>query len=160
MERIDQIIQHPLFIRSIETTEKFERDRIFCCHGLSHCLDVARSAYITALEEKLPISKELIYAAALLHDIGRWKEYEEQVPHQLAGIELAGQILEDTDFNPDERQAIEKVIAYHRHQKEAGQTLLAELIYRADKQTRPCFMCKAYEACYWPKERKNKTIVN
>jgi putative nucleotidyltransferase with HDIG domain len=159
MKKIDQIIHHPLFRKAMEKIEFFEKNRIFCRHGMAHCMDVARVAYIYALQEKLRFSQELIYAAALLHDIGRWKEYEENIPHQEAGIELAEQILADTEFSADERQAIIKVIMAHRHKDEAGQDMLAGLIYRADKQTRPCYMCQASEACYWTEEQKNRTMI-
>ena len=38
--------------------------------------NVARLMYIYALEEHLELPKELIYAAALLHDIGRAQQYQ------------------------------------------------------------------------------------
>ena len=49
-----------------------ERDRKFCLHGIEHSLDTARIGYISILENGLPIDKELFYAAALLHDTGRY----------------------------------------------------------------------------------------
>ena len=60
------------FIRSITgKMKKFEHDREFCCHQITHLLDVARIAYIKNLEAGLGIDKELIYTAAILHDIGK-----------------------------------------------------------------------------------------
>lgn len=49
---------------------KKKKDRIFCGHDMGHLLDVARLAWIFNLEANQEISKERIYAAALLHDIG------------------------------------------------------------------------------------------
>ncbi len=49
-----------------------EEGRRFCHHDMGHFLDVARLAMIFNLQQGLSVSKEMIYAAALLHDIGRW----------------------------------------------------------------------------------------
>ena len=70
MKNIDRIINHPLFIMSMKKIHDYEIDRVFCCHGIEHSLDVARVAYIANLEQNLGFQKEMIYAAALLHDIG------------------------------------------------------------------------------------------
>ena len=75
MERINEISDHPLWKLHIEQLKEAEKDRIFCKHGIEHLLDVARIAYIENLEENCDISKEMIYAAALLHDIGRFLQY-------------------------------------------------------------------------------------
>ena len=85
MENIDRIIHHPIFKMSMKKIGECEKNREFCCHGISHSLDVARIAYIVNLEQHLGISKEMIYGAALLHDIGRWRQYEEDIPHEEAG---------------------------------------------------------------------------
>ena len=94
MKNIDRIINHPLFIMSMKKIHDYEIDRVFCCHGIEHSLDVARVAYITNLEQNLGFQKEMIYAAALLHDIGKYsKEFQrkiqentnERVDHATAG---------------------------------------------------------------------------
>ncbi|MGN0395668.1 MAG: HD domain-containing protein, partial [Coprococcus sp.] len=71
MDKINAILNNHEYRSYINKIKENETDRRFCCHGIEHCLDVARIAYIINLEEKLDIKKELIYAAALLHDIGR-----------------------------------------------------------------------------------------
>ena len=101
MKNIDRIINHPLFIMSMKKIHDYEIDRVFCCHGIEHSLDVARVAYITNLEQNLGFQKEMIYAAALLHDIGRWRQYEKNIPHEEAGAALAADILEDTAFSKE-----------------------------------------------------------
>ena len=75
MSRIDAIINHHLFISCMEKNLQKEKNREYCKHGLQHCLDVARIAYILNLESKLGLEKEIIYAAALLHDITRSVSY-------------------------------------------------------------------------------------
>ena len=65
MERIDKILQHKKFQKYVKKNKKKEMNRIFCHHDLVHFLDVARIGWI------LNLDKELLYGAALLHDIGR-----------------------------------------------------------------------------------------
>ena len=84
MEKVNKIINHPLWIDAVSDIEHSEKDRKFCRHGREHLLDTARIAYIFSLEENLNmnISKEIIYAAALLHDIGRSEAYSGGLPHE------------------------------------------------------------------------------
>ena len=70
MKRVNRILAHPRFQIYKEEIKKWEEDRPFCGHDVSHLLDVARIACILSLEEKCEVSKEYIYTAALLHDIG------------------------------------------------------------------------------------------
>src|SRR5699024_6500910 len=95
MERVNKILKHPIFLREQQRIKAFEKNRIDCGHQSEHLLDVARIGWIMILEEKQNIEKSVFYAAALLHDIGRAVQYETGEPHQLAGILLAGQVLED-----------------------------------------------------------------
>ena len=75
MEILAEIRKHPLFQEYYDKLKEAERGRKFCRHQMEHLLDVARIAYILNLEQKLGIRKEVIYAAALLHDIGKYRQY-------------------------------------------------------------------------------------
>ena len=119
---------------------------------------MARIAYILALEEKAGIRKDLIYAAALLHDVGRYTPEEEQMSHHEAGAFLAKDILLRTGYSASETEMICRAIRAHKDQKERGITL-ESILFRADKLSRSCFLCDAREECYWPEERKNRTIL-
>ena len=77
MTRVNAIWQHPLYQQNLKDLIHLEADRIFCRHTPEHFLDVARLAYIFALERGLNCSRELIYCTALLHDIGRVRQYRE-----------------------------------------------------------------------------------
>ena len=92
MDRVNQIWNHPLYQTELHKLQLLEADREFCRHTPEHFLDVARLAYIRALEENYSVSKELIYCTALLHDIGRARQYEDGTPHDEAGAAIAGQI--------------------------------------------------------------------
>lgn len=85
MKRIDQILSHPVFREQFALLQEAEKDRIFCRHTMEHFLDVARLMYIYNLEDQAGFSKEMIYAAGLLHDIGRYEQMEKGTPHHLAG---------------------------------------------------------------------------
>lgn len=82
---IEAIRRHPLFQEHYKRLAQAEKDRRFCCHQMEHLLDVARIAYIRNLEAGLGFSKKMIYAAAILHDIGKARQYEEGIPHVKRG---------------------------------------------------------------------------
>ena len=88
MERVNAICRHALWRESVDEIARLEQDRAFCRHDRTHFLDVARLAYIENLERGLGVDKELIYAAALLHDIGRHLQYTQNIPHDEAGAQL------------------------------------------------------------------------
>ena len=75
MKRVNAIISHPVFQRELKKIESLEQKRAYCRHDLGHLLEVARIAYIMALEEGHQIQPDIVYAAALLHDIGKIFEY-------------------------------------------------------------------------------------
>lgn len=158
MERINRICRHPLWLENVSRICQLEKDRIFCRHDTVHFLDVARMAYIESLEKHMDIPKELIYAAALLHDIGRAAQYEKGIPHDEAGAQLAKLILTDCGFHPDEQAQILSAITQHRNAEIKTSADLAGLIYRADKASRMCLFCSAEEQCNWEKEKKNLLI--
>lgn len=157
MERYNRIIQNEIFSSLMNRLDKLEADRKFCNHDLTHLLDVSRIAYIMALENKLDLSKDVIYAAGLLHDIGRVAEYEKEEEHQTAGATAAGRIMEKCGYSQEEINAVKDAITGHREERDGS--LLNNLLYTADKLSRNCFCCKAYKECKWSENRKNKGVV-
>lgn len=156
MERVNRICRHPLWRESMDRIRELERDRIFCRHDTVHCLDVARLAYMENLENGLGLEREQIYAAALLHDIGRHLQYLEGTPHEQGSAALAETILTDCGFSPAEREKIVSAILGHRTPEVKDG--LAGLLYRADKASRLCLFCGAAEVCDWSPEKKNLTL--
>lgn len=159
MNRVNLILENSKYQEYIDKIKQAEEDRIFCLHNMSHFMDVARIAYSINLEEGLGLSKEWIYATALLHDIGRFKQYEDGTPHELASAELAPEILAETGFEEQEQEEILKAIREHRNKEIAKEKSLAGIIYRADKLSRPCFACEAEKQCDWKKSKKNMKII-
>lgn len=158
MERVNRIIQHEVFIRELKKLSRLERERMYCRHDIDHLLSVARVAYIAALEENIPLKKDMIYAAALLHDIGRASQYETGIPHDQAGALIAERILTDCGYDAAECTEILEAIGCHRSKKAAEEKPLSRLIYMADKGARACFACKAQDSCNWPMEKKNYRV--
>ena len=114
--------------------------------------------YILSLEEQSEYSQDIIYATALLHDIGRAKEYQDGTPHEIAGKEIASQILTETGYTDDEISLITDAIGEHRTNSEDTSDL-ATYLYRADKLSRICFSCPSVQDCYWADDKKNQTLT-
>lgn len=155
MDRINQILKLDLYKEYVSRNMLAEKQRKFCRHDMGHFLDVARIAMILNLSEEYGISKEMIYAAALLHDIGRWKQYEDGTPHEKAGGCLASEILVKCGFNKEEIADIITAIHNHRNADIKENKDLSGLLYRADKLSRACFSCAAESECSWKEDKKN-----
>ena len=158
MERVNQICRHPLWKARMEQIQRAEVHRIFCRHDFAHCLDVARLAYIENLERGLFVPRELIYAAALLHDTGRSMEDPGGIPHEQGSILLAKEILPGCGFDGEEERRILEAIGAHRNREAGLKDHLGGLLYRADKRSRNCMACKAAKECNWSSEKKNSRI--
>lgn len=160
-KKLNFIQNHPLYRSSYQKLKEFEKARIFCCHQMDHLLDVARIAYILNLEMNLGLDRELIYGAALLHDIGKSRQYEEGIPHESAGEALAAQILadmpKDIAYTEAEKQQILTAILGHRRLRDNPEPLEA-LLYQGDKLSRACFTCPSQAECNWSIEKKNMEI--
>ena len=161
MPRLNAVWNHPLYQKYYRENEKIEHDSEFCCHQITHLLDVARSAYIKNLEAGLGIDKELIYTAAILHDVGKALQYTDKIPHEIAGEKIAGEILdtlsENDAFSETERAWILEAVRGHRR-KCNGMSEVARLFYECDKRSRNCFACPVKERCNWSEEEKNMEI--
>ncbi|NDL66546.1 HD domain-containing protein [Anaerotalea alkaliphila] len=156
MERVNRILRDPAFKEILDRIGELEADRIFCGHGLGHCMDVARIAQILNLEEGVGIEKELVYACGLVHDVGRSVEDRGGVPHAQAGVGVARALLERAGFLEEERKEILEAVAQHGNPEAAGRKDLSGLLYRADKLSRQCHLCRAARECDWPEGKKQK----
>ena len=161
MDRVNAIWKHPLYQKYYARIEELEQNRVFCRHQMPHLLDVARIAYIRNLEDDMGFAKDVVYAAAVLHDIGKALQYEARIPHELAGVDIAEQILADLPaeaaYTTDEKRMILTAIKGHRRLREDPEPL-AKLLYESDKASRMCFACPAEAQCDWSREKKNMEI--
>ena len=161
MDRVNAIISQPLYRKYYDRLEEIERDRIFCRHQMPHLLDVARIMEIRNLAEELGFDRELIYAAAVLHDIGKSLQYTDKIPHEKAGEKIAAQILDglpqEMVFSEEEKGMILRAIRGHRRLREDMEPF-ERLLCESDKASRMCFACPAEEQCDWSREKKNMEI--
>ncbi|WP_418463086.1 HD domain-containing protein [Frisingicoccus sp.] len=159
MARIQEILRHGEFKKAMEWIDVLEKDRIFCGHGMGHLLDVARIAWIDNLEQAAGFRKDVVYAAGLLHDVGKYLQYKEGIPHHISSEKLARQILADAGFDGDESAIICQAILSHRDRAEAWTSPLGRMIYRADKISRPCYACAASAECNWSEEKRTAGVI-
>ena len=161
MKRVNAIYRHPLYQTYYRRLEEAEQGRIFCRHQMTHLMDVARIAYIRSLEEGLGLDREVIYAAAVLHDIGKVLQYEEGLPHEITGEKIAAEILDglagENAFSETEKAMILTAIRGHRKLRDEPE-VLERLLYESDKASRMCFACPAESECDWSAEKKNMEL--
>ncbi|MDD2422312.1 MAG: HD domain-containing protein [Heliobacteriaceae bacterium] len=163
LKRVKAILQHPFFLACLERNRQWEQERPFCRHDLGHLLDVARIAYAMALEnrgfslfareighsKRGGRTKEVVYAAALLHDIGRWRQYENGADHARAGGEMCRAVLRECGFTLPEIGVVADAICHHRQkQPVTGDKFLSRILARADVFSRLCFCCPVAGECH------------
>ncbi len=157
MKYVSLLLENKEYIRTLRKISAYERERIYCKHDFAHLMDVARLMWQRALEDNLRLDKEMVYLAALLHDVGRIKEYEEGISHDAAGRELAGEILLHIGYPTEKTPDILEAIGMHREKENVSASPLCGLLKEADKMSRPCFFCEAADSCKWSEGKKNKT---
>lgn len=145
MPRIQRILEDPEFMDHVKANARAEATRIFCRHDPVHCLDVCRIARIMEMEAGLKLGLETVYAAGLLHDIGRWQEVATGIDHAQASAELAIPILKRCAFTEEESTRITEAISAHRSKDHPSE--LARILYEADKASRMCLVCDARGQC-------------
>ncbi len=165
MERIQRILSHPQYKQWLAAGEQKEQDRIFCRHDMIHCLDVARIAYILWLEQQGDSGmKPLFYAAALLHDVGKWQNTQDaSLGHGAISAAFAKELLPQWGFSEEEQDIIIAAILFHSG-TECLQEIAAkkeksfsDVFYLADKLSRPCWACNAKGQCYWTVKNEGLT---
>jgi uncharacterized protein len=155
-ERLRNILNHKEFISRVKQINILEANRKFCLHGFQHYMDTARITYILLLENnehekilpgktKLEI-KEVVYAAGLLHDLGRVEQYHNGIDHALTGAKVAKAILTDAGFSDQEIKIITKAISEHREYSK-NNSLFGQRLYQADKLSRDCHNCGVFDEC-------------
>lgn len=157
MNRCDKIINHQLYKEYLRRNDVLEKTRRFCRHDMNHFLDTARIGYILALENGLKIDKEIIYAAALVHDIARCEETD-ALSHDAASARFAERVLPECGFSAEETVLIADAVRAHRLPP-SDRSTLGGILYTADKLSRRCFSCAAYSECNWSSDKRNNSLI-
>lgn len=114
-----------------------------------------------------PFARDVVYATALLHDMGRVAQYETGEPHHAAGQryarELLGALADPVRFTASETDAIACAVGAHRSggayaAAAPAVATLADLLRASDKAARACWSCPARATCCWPPEKMNEAL--
>lgn len=104
-------------------------------HKMDHVMRVYNMCLLLAKNEDVDL--DILKAAALLHDIARSKEDEDEtgkVDHALLGAEMAESILKNLDFPKEKIQSVKDCIASHRYRNDhEPKTIEAKILFDADK---------------------------
>ena len=95
MDRVNKILNNEKYKDYLKKNNFYEKNREFCKHDMEHFLAVARISYILCLEKGLNVNKDIIYAVGLLHDIGRWLQYEKNIQHKISSVNISEEILKE-----------------------------------------------------------------
>ncbi|MGM0472055.1 MAG: HD domain-containing protein [Bacillota bacterium] len=168
MQRLNSLLESEEYSNYLARNRECEKKRIFCKHNWQHLISVARITYIKILEEELVTElmtkwqlanqeqlKEVVYTAAMLHDIGRWQQYHSGVDHAIASADLAAQLLQKYDYSGLEEQVILTAIREHRGRADSDKSILGRLLCSSDNLSRDCINCSVQQKC---KEIKNPDL--
>lgn len=158
MKKYTSILHDSEFLELLSKIDDAEKDRIYCKHNIEHLMDVARAGYIINLEQGLNIPKEIVYGAALMHDIGRYAQYGRLAEHHIAGADAARRILPRCGYTDAETELIADAVKKHRQNPDKAENL-ADVIAEADKKTRMCMLCPAADTCKWAIADRNINTV-
>ena len=156
-----KILENMEYRYCLDKLDELEQDRIYCRHGLEHFYAVARITLMLAQEGGISVDEDVVYGAALLHDLGRYDINAEN--HEAVSCELARKILPDCEYNFDTIQQIVNIISNHRGRysiskiqelRRSKKLDLNECFRVADQISRRCFECKSSETCKWKDEEK------
>ena len=164
--KYQKILEHKQYQDYLGKLNQLEQNRIYCKHDLNHLLDVARICTILAQEQGITIDKNIVYAASLLHDIGRFNP--SVAKHEQLSGEIALRVLPECDYSDDEIAQVIDLIHSHRgrdsvkHIREMRlekQLDLKDCFRLADQLSRNCFCCQASDTCKWKVEERNQVVL-
>lgn len=158
--RIEVVRKDPFYLDCLSLNGERERDRLFCRHDYRHVVLVSQisckiikqtcglNTFIkTEGLNGIKSALEVVYAAGLLHDMGRWLQYDTGEDHALAGSVIAAGVLKRAGFSEREALVITRAIREHRKAL-PGQSYLGRVLCLADDLSRPCGSCSARLDCY------------
>ena len=143
LELTNKILRNDAYKKLLEQLHELESDRKFCKHDMEHFVSVARITLVLCSEKGVSIDPDIVYAAALLHDI--------------ASVHLAREILEEVGCADAMQGKILSLIGSHRS-KDNAENSLESIFYIADKRSRLCFCCDAQDECNWYIDKRNMEI--
>lgn len=112
-----------------------EKELSCSAHNMEHVMRVY--SLCLDLAEGEPVDLDVLKTAALLHDIARVREDNDDtgtIDHAFLGAEIAENILKDLGYSKEKREQIKHCIASHRFRSSCTpQTIEAKILFDADK---------------------------
>jgi uncharacterized protein len=121
LQKIKEIVKKELS-SSHHDIEHIERVYNLCLHLAKH---------------ESNVDLEILKAAALLHDIARFKEFQDKtgkIEHATLGAEMAEEVLKTLGYSIDKIEQIKHCIIVHRYRRNRKpRTIEAKILFDADK---------------------------
>lgn len=152
MDYYREICDIPIYKVYLSNIEEYEKGRMFCHHDMKHFMEVARIGCLWNERQNSLFNESAIIGFALLHDIGRWCEYQTGESHKQASARLAKELLKMTRYSEENQRMILSAIKQHGQENKDE---FSRFIDKADKASRECYNCKVQAECYWPNSKKN-----
>lgn len=116
--------------------ERLEQELSCSAHNLEHVRRVYSLCRLLAADQP-EVDRDILKMAALLHDIARVKEDEDNsggTDHAVLGAAMAGEILEPLGVSTARIAAVQHCIAAHRYRNQnKPRTIEARILFDADK---------------------------
>ncbi|SMC22277.1 uncharacterized protein SAMN02745134_01616 [Clostridium acidisoli DSM 12555] len=127
---VDTEIKHKKIIEIV-------KNKLTCsAHNLDHVFRVYNLCLLISKYEK-DVDLEILTPAALLHDIARVEESEDntgEIDHAVLGSEIAGEILRKLEYEEEKIEKIKHCIIAHRFRTgHQPNTIEAKILFDADK---------------------------
>ena len=114
----------------------FMREELSDSNSGAHTFDHTMRVYTLSMQisEELPVSIRVLQAAALLHDVGRPREYETGISHSILSGEMSKSLLQELAYTENEIEQILDAIRTHRFSEGIEpNSLEGEILSDADK---------------------------
>lgn len=101
--------------------------------GLAHCERDFQLAHTLAIEEKLVVDTDVLFAAAFLHDMGVFEPYPKTgVDHTERAAEVAGEVLQAVGFPMAKLPQVQAAMRSHMFYSQVEPSPEARILHDAD----------------------------
>lgn len=101
--------------------------------GLAHCERDFQLAHTLAIEEKLAVDTDVLFAAAFLHDMGVFAPYpKDGVDHTERAAQVAGDVLKAAGFPMENLSHVQDAMRSHMFYSTVANSAEARVLHDAD----------------------------
>ena len=131
-ETLDAHVQRDLRLREVYLIAKHRYAQIgLYHHNFAHVVRDLYRALVIA-EDEGDVDYSILIPSVLLHDIGFCSPDVELLGHDVAGSQLAQEILKELGFEKESRRAVGHCILAHKGKAALPETKEAQILYDAD----------------------------